>query len=83
MALIKNNAKVGAQIAVSYSELKSNLDAESPPGRETFVNLRNTHREPSTGSTKSGPLGASPVVIGGSNMDSTIKILEPEVKVSH
>ncbi|XP_077294269.1 uncharacterized protein LOC143916882 [Arctopsyche grandis] len=81
VALIKNNAKVGAQIAVSYSELKSNLDAESPQGRGTFMNMRNTQGEPSTGSAKSEPLGAPPVVIGGSNMDSTIKILEPEVKL--
>lgn len=65
MALIKNNAKIGARLAVELNRLRSSSATDA----KVFADSGSKAK-------------ASPVVIGGSNADSTIKILESEIKVS-
>lgn len=68
IALIKNNAKAGAEIAVGFSELCRGPEVPGAGSRKVHVH---------------GTSGSEirPVVIGGSNVDSTVKVVEDAVKV--
>ncbi|XP_042866047.1 pseudouridine-5'-phosphate glycosidase-like [Penaeus japonicus] len=68
IALIKNNAKAGAQIAVELARLKSSTSSFLPP--------RDSPKEKS-GTSEQG----RPVVVGGSIVDFIATVKEPEIKV--
>ncbi|XP_071516798.1 uncharacterized protein [Panulirus ornatus] len=70
IALIENNAKTGAQIAVEYSKLTISSSSFIP-------------RESLTGEKSSGSeVHGRPVVIGGSIVDLIATVMEPEIKFS-
>ncbi|XP_054283988.1 uncharacterized protein LOC129000928 [Macrosteles quadrilineatus] len=75
IALIKNNAMIGAKVAVALADKTSgsiNKDTVKQPEfnnikRQTFPNIHSSSR-----ATK-----LRPIVIGGSNMDSVVSVKEP------
>lgn len=70
IALIENNAKTGARIAVEYSKLTISSSSFVP-------------RESLTGEKSSGSeVHGRPVVIGGSIVDLIATVMEPEIKFS-
>nr|XP_045613243.1 pseudouridine-5'-phosphate glycosidase-like isoform X1 [Procambarus clarkii] len=68
IALIENNAKIGAQIAVEYAKLTS-PSSYKPPGYFPSNEL------------KASEARGKPVVIGGSIVDFVATVKEPEIKV--
>lgn len=96
IALIKNNAKVGADIAVEFQKLKNannarnsfNIGASKSLGTRQFHTACNLQlKRPSPNGDGSsfveGKYSGNPVVvIGGANVDRTFRVLEDRVKVS-
>ncbi|XP_063707866.1 uncharacterized protein LOC134836602 [Culicoides brevitarsis] len=70
IALIKNNAKVAAEIAVKYHELNSN-----------DIKRANYCSDSSESGRTDKKFENSPVIIGGSNIDTCIKILDDDMKL--
>ncbi|XP_027210795.2 uncharacterized protein [Penaeus vannamei] len=69
IALIKNNAKAGAQIAVELARLKSSTSSFLPPTDSPTKK---------SGTSEQG----RPVVVGGSIVDFIATVMEPEIKFS-
>ncbi|KAM3966591.1 uncharacterized protein ACR2FA_012126 [Aphomia sociella] len=70
IALIKNNAKVGAEIAVEFKKL-NNVD--NPNNKFLKSTLKRQRSEPNS--------GKDVLVIGGANVDRTYSVTEDQVKL--
>ncbi|XP_063393632.1 uncharacterized protein LOC134678852 [Cydia fagiglandana] len=88
MALIKNNAKVGADIAVEFNKLKNvdNLNIGSSRVVDNSTGTRSFHTScRSRGSalvSPGEPTASEPVlVIGGANVDRTYRVAEDYIKL--
>ncbi|XP_050673273.1 pseudouridine-5'-phosphate glycosidase isoform X3 [Leptidea sinapis] len=93
IALIKNNAKVGADIAVQYQKLRNNCSSEEGHkmgnNPQFHVPSRNMHTTP-RGVIKENGFVCFPtqlergdvLVIGGANVDRTYRISEEKIQLS-
>ncbi|XP_042232097.1 pseudouridine-5'-phosphate glycosidase-like [Homarus americanus] len=70
IALIENNAKAGAQIAMEYAKLLTPSSSFIPP------------IHPTNKKSQLSEVDGRPVVIGGSIVDFVATVMEPEIKVS-
>nr|XP_053629945.1 pseudouridine-5'-phosphate glycosidase-like isoform X2 [Cherax quadricarinatus] len=68
VALIENNAKIGTQIAVEYSKLRTSSSSCAFPGYCP------------TKKNEASEVQEKPVVIGGSIVDFVATVMEPEIK---
>ncbi|XP_063633575.1 uncharacterized protein LOC134804458 [Cydia splendana] len=84
IALIKNNAKVGAEIAVEFNKLKNvdNLNIGSSRGVDNWTGSRSFHTSCRSPLSPGEPTASEPVlVIGGANVDRTYRVAEDYIKL--
>ncbi|XP_045760810.1 pseudouridine-metabolizing bifunctional protein C1861.05 [Maniola jurtina] len=95
IALIKNNAKVGADIAVQFQKLRNvdnlenafNIGVSKSPGKCTTNSSRRFHTSCAVGikgeenMIKYNDLGGDVLVIGGANVDRTYRVTEESVQL--
>lgn len=96
MALIKNNARVGADIALEFKKLKnvenwknaSNIGLSKGGGKCSSNSLGHFHTSCSFGRADEAPLFSEEncegdvLVIGGANVDRTYRLKEDGTQVS-
>ncbi|KAG7304452.1 hypothetical protein JYU34_011396 [Plutella xylostella] len=90
IALIKNNAKVGADIAVEFSKLRNVGNSGSASNTGVWrgsggagPGSRGLHTSARHHAWALEPSDAPVLVIGGANVDRTYRLTEPHVKVSN
>ncbi|XP_034840817.1 uncharacterized protein [Maniola hyperantus] len=94
IALIKNNAKVGADIAVQFQKLRNvdnlenafNIGVSKSPGKCTTNSSRRFHTSCAMGIKQeenmiNNDLGGDVLVIGGANVDRTYRVTEESVQL--
>ncbi|CAH0405973.1 unnamed protein product [Chilo suppressalis] len=95
IALIKNNAKVGADIAVEFKKVKNldnsigNIGFHGPTNTRRYFHTSSAARDKLNDDGEDWPFFTKPqdrqgdiLVIGGANMDRTYRVSENKVQVS-